>query len=65
MPTTQIYSNFAEVSLAAYARNLDANLSNINEYKKVDMADGQATQIGVRSCKATYLLVDIPKWQDP
>ena len=44
MPTTQIYSNFAEVALAAYAVNLDTNsTNNINVDKyRVDMARPQA-----------------------
>ena len=46
MATIQIYSNFADVALAAYAANLDANnasTGNVSRYVVVGMVEDQAT----------------------
>lgn len=42
MPAIQLYSNFADVALAAYGVNLTASLDLPSAYRDVGMAAGQA-----------------------
>ena len=42
MPSIQIYSNFADVALAAYGQNLSTNVPNVEKYRADGMARPQA-----------------------
>ena len=55
MPAVQMYSNFAEVAIAAYGVNLTATDDLLREYRE----KSGSRKIGVRSCKATYYLVNL------